>query len=166
MLCGPGQSSFASHTYWRSTPERKPAGSRCQRHAPDRESSSVGQLSLFSETNESEISNNLTEGQVHDRNNDTHTTRTSHPGALETLSADDGRETGSRNQLQQTVFAAQELTGDLRYELTVVQRMDYQFAWEIATKEWAFLPDGEDQPPVDFRSSDARPHQPLPAISA
>src|ERR1700733_16300451 len=95
----------------------------------DRESSSVGQLGLFSETNENEIEDNLTEGQADDRNDDAHTTRTSHPGALETLSADDGRETGSRNQLQQTVFAAQELTGDLRYELTVVQRMDYQFAW-------------------------------------
>jgi hypothetical protein len=28
----------------------------------------------------------------------------------------------------------------------VVQKMDYQFAWEIAKREWAFLPDEEDQP--------------------
>src|SRR6202789_3422774 len=55
----------------------------------------MGQLNLFFDTNESEISDNLTEGHLDDRNDDAHTTRTSHPGALETLSADDGRETGS-----------------------------------------------------------------------
>ena len=61
------------------------------------------------------------------------------------------------NQLQQAVFAAQELTGNLLYELMVVQKMDYQFAWEIATREWAFLPDEEDQPQLVVRSSDPRP---------
>jgi hypothetical protein len=70
------------------------------------------------------------------------------------------------NQLQQAVFAAQELTGDLLYELTVVQKMDYQFAWEIATKEWVFLPDEEDQPQLSFDPATLDPHQPLPAISA
>ena len=70
------------------------------------------------------------------------------------------------NQLQQTVFAAQELTGNLLYELTVVQKMDYQFAWEIATREWAFLPDEEDQPHLLFDPATLYPHQPLPAISA
>jgi hypothetical protein len=70
------------------------------------------------------------------------------------------------NQLQQAVFAAQELTGDLLYELTVVQKMDYQFAWEIATKEWAFLPDEEDQPQLSFDPATLDPHQPLRAISA
>ena len=39
----------------------------------------------------------------------------------------------------------------------VVQKMDYQFAWEIATREWAFLPDEEDQPQLVVRSSDPRP---------
>ena len=70
------------------------------------------------------------------------------------------------NQLQQAVFAAQELTGDLLYELMVVQKMDYQFAWEIATREWAFLPDEEDQPNLSFDPATLDPHQSLPAISA
>ena len=39
------------------------------------------------------------------------------------------------NQLQQAIFAAQELTGNLLYELTVIRKMDYQTAWEIATRE-------------------------------
>ena len=70
------------------------------------------------------------------------------------------------NQLQQAVFAAQEFTGNLLYELTVVQKMDYQFAWEIATREWAFLPDEEDQPHLSFDPTTLDPRQPLPAISA
>jgi hypothetical protein len=70
------------------------------------------------------------------------------------------------NQLHQAVFAAQELTGNLLYELMVVQKMDYQFAWEIATREWAFLPDEEDQPQLSFDPATLDPHQPLPAISA
>jgi hypothetical protein len=70
------------------------------------------------------------------------------------------------NQLQQAVFAAQELTGNLLYELMTVQKMDYQFAWEIATREWAFLPDEEDQPQLSFDPATLDPHQPLPAISA
>ena len=70
------------------------------------------------------------------------------------------------NRLQQAVFAAQELTGNLVYELMVVQKMDYQFAWEIATREWAFLPDEEDQPHLSFDPTTLDPHQPLPAISA
>ena len=70
------------------------------------------------------------------------------------------------NQLQQAVFAAQELTGNLLYELTVVQKMDYQPSWEIATREWAFLPDEQDQPQLSFDPATLDPHQPLPAISA
>jgi hypothetical protein len=70
------------------------------------------------------------------------------------------------NQLQQAVFAAQELTGDLLYELMVVRKMDYQFAWEIATREWAFLPDEEDQPQLSFDPATLDPRQPLPTISA
>ena len=70
------------------------------------------------------------------------------------------------NQLQQAVFAAQELTGNLLYELMVVQKMDYQFAWEIATREWAFLPDEEDRPQLSFDPATLDPYQPLPAISA
>jgi len=69
------------------------------------------------------------------------------------------------NHLQQAIFAAQELTGNLLYELTVVQKMDYQPAWEIATREWAFLPDEQDQPELTFDPASLDPHQPLPAIS-
>ena len=70
------------------------------------------------------------------------------------------------NQLQQAIFAAQELTGNLLYELTVVQKVDYQPAWEIATREWAFLPDEEDQPQLSFDPASLDPYQPLPATSA
>ena len=44
------------------------------------------------------------------------------------------------NQLDRTVYEAQEATGDLLYELVSVQKMDYQAAWEIAMREWAFRP--------------------------
>jgi hypothetical protein len=70
------------------------------------------------------------------------------------------------NQLQQTVFAAQELTGNLLYELAVVRKMEYQAAWEIATREWAFLPDEEDQPHLSFDPATLDPHQSLPVTSA
>ena len=70
-----------------------------------------------------------------------------------------------QNQLQQAIFAAQELTGNLLYELTVVQKMDYQMAWELATREWAFLPDEEDQPQLSFDPATLDPNQPLPVIS-
>ena len=70
------------------------------------------------------------------------------------------------NQLQKAIFAAQELTGNLLYELTVVQKMDYQPAWEMATREWAFLPDEQDQPQLSFDPATLDPHQTLPAISA
>jgi hypothetical protein len=104
---------------------------------------------------------------IDDRNDYTHATGTQDPGTLETPSADDGRGSWTKgNQLQQAVFAAQELTGNLLYELTVVQKMDYQFAWEIATREWAFLPDEEDQPQLSFDPATLDPYQPLPAISA
>ncbi len=56
----------------------------------------------------------------------------------------------ARNQLQQAIFAAQELTGNLLYELAVVRKMEYQIAWELATREWAFLPDEEDRPQLSF----------------
>jgi len=69
-------------------------------------------------------------------------------------------------RLQQAVYAAQELTGNLLYELMVVQKMDYQFAWEIATREWAFLPDEEDQPELSFDPATLDPNQSLPTISA
>jgi hypothetical protein len=71
-----------------------------------------------------------------------------------------------QDQLSQAIFAAQELTSNLIYELAVVQKMDYQIAWELATREWAFLPDEEDQPQLSFDPASLDPKQPLPAISA
>ena len=44
------------------------------------------------------------------------------------------------NQLDQTIYEAQETIGDLLYELVSVQKMDYQAAWEIAMREWAQSP--------------------------
>jgi hypothetical protein len=71
-----------------------------------------------------------------------------------------------QNQLQQAVFAAQELTTDLLYELAVVRKMDYQIAWEMATREWAFLPAEEDQPRLSFDPANLSPYQPFPATYA
>jgi hypothetical protein len=56
------------------------------------------------------------------------------------------------NQLDRTVYEAQEATGDLLYELVSVQKMDYQAAWEMATREWAFIPTG-DRPPLSNPTS-------------
>lgn len=70
------------------------------------------------------------------------------------------------SRLQQAIFAAQELTGNLLYELTVVKKMEYHRAWEIATREWAFLPDEEDQPQLSFDPATLDQDQPLPTISA
>ena len=72
----------------------------------------------------------------------------------------------AQNELLPAIFAAQELTGNLLYELAVVRKMDYQIAWELATKEWAFLPDEQDQPQLSFDPATLDPNQPLPAISA
>jgi hypothetical protein len=55
------------------------------------------------------------------------------------------------NRLDQTVFEAQETTGDLLYELVSVRKMNYQAAWELAAEEWT-LPRSEketgDLPPT------------------
>ena len=50
------------------------------------------------------------------------------------------RDLEQQNRLEQAVNEAQELTGDLLYELVSVQKLDYQAAWEMATREWALLP--------------------------
>ena len=62
---------------------------------------------------------------------------THRPGVIEELER--------TNQLQPVLRQAQEQTGDLLHNLTVIQKMDYQAAWEVATQEWAFLP-SEDRP--------------------
>src|ERR1017187_7948501 len=55
------------------------------------------------------------------------------------------------NQLDQTIYEAQETTGDLLYELVSVRKMDYQAAWEIAMGEWTLLPS-----PVRWGDGDGR----------
>jgi hypothetical protein len=45
-----------------------------------------------------------------------------------------------QNQLESTLLAAEERTADLLYDLISVQKMQYQEALEMATREWAFLP--------------------------
>ena len=69
------------------------------------------------------------------------------------------------NNLQRAIFAAQELTSNLLYELTVLRKMEYNQAWEIATREWAFLPSEEDQPQLSFDPATLDPQQPRPLTS-
>ena len=78
--------------------------------------------------------------------------RTHRPGLIEELER--------TNQLQPLLRQAQEQTGDLLYTLTVVQKMEYHAAWELAMREWAFLPNEDhpersplDQPPLKPSSS-------------
>src|ERR1700685_2353481 len=47
------------------------------------------------------------------------------------------RDLEQQNRLDQAVFAAQETTGDLLYELVSVKKMKYPAAWELTTQEWA-----------------------------
>jgi len=53
--------------------------------------------------------------------------QTHHPKMLAELQSSD--------QLEQTLHDAQERAGNLLYELTCVQKMDYQAAWETVTQE-------------------------------
>lgn len=53
-------------------------------------------------------------------------------------------------QFQKSVWAAQELTKDLLYELMVVKKLAPDQAREIAMQEWALLPTEEDQPTIGF----------------
>jgi len=68
------------------------------------------------------------------------------------------------NQLDQSIYEAQETTGDLLYELVSVQKMDYQAAWEIAMREWALLPRPNRPPSSLPRTLMTRQPRP-PAIS-
>jgi len=124
------------------------------------------QLSLFPELIENELVDNSTEESIDGRNDSPNPARTQDSGTLETPSAEDGRGAGAAGQLPQAVYAAQELTGNLLYELMVVQKMDYQFAWEIATREWAFFRTRRNQPELSFDPATLDPNQPLPTISA
>jgi hypothetical protein len=64
------------------------------------------------------------------------------------------RDLEQQNRLDQAVFAAQETTGDLLYELVSVKKMNYPAAWELATQEWA-LPQTGNQ--GENTSGDAHP---------
>ena len=44
------------------------------------------------------------------------------------------------HHLENAISEAEERTAELLYELYSVQKLDYQVAWETATREWAFLP--------------------------
>jgi hypothetical protein len=46
----------------------------------------------------------------------------------------------AHNHLENAVQEAEERTADLLYDLLSVQKLPYQEAWEIATREWAYLP--------------------------
>ena len=69
------------------------------------------------------------------------------------------RDLEQQNRLDQAVFAAQETTGDLLYELVSVKKMNYQDAWELAAQEWA-LPQKEDPPPEASLSTSSRNRRP------
>ena len=59
----------------------------------------------------------------------------------------------SRHQLEQALTETQERTEDLLYELLTLKKLDYQTAWEMATREWAFLPtEGHPQLPTSTTS--------------
>jgi N12 class adenine-specific DNA methylase len=60
------------------------------------QSPTSNQLSLFSETTDPELADNLIEESIDDRNGYTHTSWTPDPGTLETPPGDDGREPGAR----------------------------------------------------------------------
>lgn len=51
------------------------------------------------------------------------------------------KELVKKKLLNQAVLEAQELTGNLLYELVSVKRMDYHAAWELVMREWALLPE-------------------------
>ena len=68
------------------------------------------------------------------------------------------------HQLERTLHDVQERAGNLLYELTSVQKMDYQAAWETVTQEWAFPP-SEDRPQRSSADSRPRKKKPPPATS-
>jgi len=57
------------------------------------------------------------------------------------------------NQLERSLRETEERTADFLYELLMEQKMDYETAWEIATREWAFLPT-EDHPQPSLPTSE------------
>ena len=64
-----------------------------------------------------------------------------------------------QNRLEEAVSEAQELTGDLLYELVSVQKIDYQAAWEMAMREWALVPDETRRPQSSWPKKSGRKHR-------
>ena len=69
----------------------------------------------------------------------------------------------SQNLLEERLSQAEEQTADLLYQLVSVQKMQYQEAWEMATREWAFLPTEDPRPA--FSDSSPSPKKNRPATS-
>ena len=69
------------------------------------------------------------------------------------------------NRLTEAVNEAQELTGDLLYELVSVQRLDYQAAWELALSEWALPPSEIRRQPYSQKKSGRSRNPPRREIS-
>ena len=65
-----------------------------------------------------------------------------------------------QNRLDTAVFAAQETTGDLLYELVSVKKMNYPAAWELATQEWALSQAKSLPPSVTSDSTSPRRRRP------
>ena len=83
--------------------------------------------------------------------------RTHRPGLIEELER--------TNQLQPLLRQAQEQTGDLLYNLTVVQKIEYHAAWELATREWAFLPNEDRPAPLSLDQPPLKPSPLEPQLS-
>src|SRR5438105_893256 len=75
------------------------------------QSTTNGQLSLFSEVTGAARGDNLIEESIDDRNAYTHTPGTQDPGTLETSSAGDGRETGERESAAEGGFRSAGVDG-------------------------------------------------------
>jgi hypothetical protein len=76
--------------------------------------------------------------------------RTSDQGPLEGTPPEDVRPAPARGELEESVYAAQELTGETLYRLEIEEKLPYDQAWELVREEWAFLPSEEDQPNLPF----------------
>src|ERR1700730_3410192 len=76
------------------------------------QSTNSRQLSLFSESTDAELDDNLLEESIDDRNDYTHTTGTQDPGTLETPSPDDGREPGERESASAGGFRSAGVDGE------------------------------------------------------
>lgn len=63
------------------------------------------------------------------------------------------RDLKKQKRLGPAIQEAQDLTADLLYELVSVNKMDYGAAWELATRQWAFLPAEKPPRPRSSRSS-------------